>query len=112
MAASSVSKPSTLSSLRFRDRDANGDQKKMNKRILRAFVATGALATACASWGCVADRPARNGVYNENQYIRKDFLIRSGATTADPDPGWFLKATIIDESIPNPLAAFDITDGS
>ena len=73
----------------------------MNKRILRAFVAMGALATACASWGCVADRPSRNGVFNENQYIRKDFLVRSGAGGADP--GWFMKATIVQTSAPNPF---------
>ncbi len=75
----------------------------MNKRILRAFVAMGALATACASWGCVADRPSRNGVYNENQYIRKDFLIRSG--NGGSDPGWFMKTTIVSTSTPNPFMA-------
>jgi hypothetical protein len=75
----------------------------MNKRILRAFVAMSALATACASAGCVADRPSRNGVFNENQYVRKDFLIRpaSGGT----DPGWFMKATIVGTSAPNPFMA-------
>jgi hypothetical protein len=73
----------------------------MNKRILRAFVAMGALATACASWGCVADRPSRNGVFNENQYIRKDFLIRPG--TGGTDPGWFMKGTLVSTSTPNPF---------
>ena len=29
-----------------------------------------------SSSGCVADRPSRNGVFNENQYLRKDFLIQ------------------------------------
>jgi hypothetical protein len=79
----------------------------MNRRILRAFVATGALATACASWGCVADRPSRNGVFNENQYIRKDFLIRNGSGT-DTDPGWFMKATIVSTSTPNPFMAGEV----
>jgi hypothetical protein len=74
----------------------------MNKRILRAFVATGALATACASWGCVADRPSRNGVFNENQYVRKDFLVRSGA--GGVDQGWFMKTTIVSTTTPNPFA--------
>jgi hypothetical protein len=78
-------------------------------------MAVGALATSCATWGCVADRPARNGVFNENQYIRKDFLIRSGSTTtagvAGTDDGWFLKETVVSESIPNPLAAADLSDG-
>ena len=76
----------------------------MNKRILRAFVAMGALATACASWGCVADRPSRNGVFNENQYIRKDFLIRGGVA-GTTDPGWFMKTTIVSTSTPNPFMA-------
>src|SRR6202041_443561 len=33
-------------------------------------------------------------------YIRKDFLIRPGDSTA-ADPGWLLKATITDASEPN-----------
>ena len=44
---------------------------------------------------CVQSRDPRNGVFNENVYLRKDFLIRSGADTTSTDPGWFLKATII-----------------
>jgi hypothetical protein len=81
----------------------------MNKRILRAFVATGALATACASWGCVADRPSRNGVFNENQYIRKDFLIRSAS--GGTDPGWFMKETLVSSSTPNPYFAQGLFNG-
>jgi hypothetical protein len=50
--------------------------------------------------GCVADRPARNGVFNENQYIRKDFLVRAGDSTS-PDSGWMLKATVVEASEPN-----------
>ena len=34
------------------------------------------LLGAVPGTGCVADRPARNGVFNENQYVRKDFLIQ------------------------------------
>ena len=34
--------------------------------------------------GCVADRPSRNGVFNENQYVRKDFLDRPGDGIAQP----------------------------
>jgi hypothetical protein len=64
----------------------------------------GALASACATSGCVADRPSRNGVFNENQYIRKDFLVRSG-TGGQSDPGWFMKATIVSSSTPNPFMA-------
>jgi hypothetical protein len=82
----------------------------MNKKILRSFVAMGALATACASWGCVADRPSRNGVFNENQYIRKDFLTRPA--TGGNDPGWFMKATIVQTSTPNPLMAQVMSNGT
>ena len=57
--------------------------------------------------GCVADRPARNGVFNENQYLRKDFIIRPGDAT-NPDNGWVLKATITDASAPNPFGESSI----
>src|SRR5215467_6201386 len=51
-------------------------------------------------FGCVADRPSRNGVFNENQYLRKSFIIRPGDDTK-PDNGWMLKATIVTASEPN-----------
>ena len=54
----------------------------MKANIIRAFLVTGALSTLCAASGCVADRPSRNGVFNENQYIRKDFLVANGDGTA------------------------------
>ncbi len=71
-------------------------------RRVRALLTTLALAILCASWGCVADRPSRNGVYNENQYLRKAFIIRPAAQGAT-DPGWMVKATIVSTSSPNPL---------
>src|SRR5215471_8558872 len=74
----------------------------MNANILRAFIVTGVLASLCAASGCVADRPSRNGVFDENQYIRKDFLIRPGS--GGQDPGWFMKTTITSTSVPNPFA--------
>jgi hypothetical protein len=83
----------------------------MSAKILRAFLATGALAAfAAASQGCVADRPSRNGVFNENQYVRKDFLVRPGDGSR-PDSGWFMKATIVSSSTPNPLAGSSIQAG-
>ena len=54
--------------------------------------------------GCVADRPSRNGVFNENQYLRKDFLvIGTDANGASPgqDPGWMMRATVTETSTPN-----------
>jgi hypothetical protein len=83
----------------------------MSAKFVRAFVATGALAMLCASWGCVADRPSRNGVYNENQYLRKAFIVRSADQNAT-DPGWMLKATVVSASSPNPLGALNLGTGA
>jgi hypothetical protein len=81
----------------------------MSAKLNRAFLATAALATLSASWGCVADRPSRNGVFNENQYVRKDFLVRPATAAADGKPavdnGWMLRATVLSASTPNPLNA-------
>src|SRR5215472_10544404 len=64
-------------------------------------LALGALSLACVFGnGCVADRPSRNGVFNENQYLRKAFIVRPGDAT-NPDNGWMLKATVVDASEPN-----------
>ena len=77
----------------------------MNTKILSAFLATTAMAVGVsAAMGCVADRPSRNGVFNENQYLRKSFLVRQADPTAQ-DPGWFLKATITQVSTPNFLGS-------
>ncbi len=88
----------------------------MSAKFNRAFLATATLATLSAAWGCVADRPSRNSVFNENQYVRKDFLVRSGALGSDgkpaADPGWMMKATILSASTPNPLAGFGISTGT
>ena len=59
--------------------------------------------------GCAADRPLRNGVPNENLFLRKSFIIKPGEVDsktgeAKPDPGWMLKATVVETSTPNPLA--------
>jgi len=83
----------------------------MKLNIVRAFVLVGALASLCAASGCVADRPSRNGVFNENQYLRKDFLIRPGSGN-QPDPGWIMKTTVVATSTPNPLASMGLVVGS
>src|SRR4051812_47200836 len=54
--------------------------------------------------GCVQNRLPRNGVFNENQYVRKDFLIR-GAADGSQDPGWMLKTSVQAVSTPNPLGS-------
>jgi hypothetical protein len=63
-----------------------------------------ALVALFASMNCVSARPSRNGVFNENQYVRKDFLIRSGTDATSTDPGWFMMASVTAASTPNPLA--------
>src|ERR1700679_2698995 len=77
----------------------------MINSTFRAFFATGALVAVALASGCVADRPSRNGVFNENQYLRKDFLTTDGT---HPDPGWFFKATVTQVSSPNPLGGLEI----
>ena len=71
----------------------------------RAYAAVTALAGACALWGgagCVAQRSSRNGVFDENQYLRKDFLVGPG-DGSKPDQGWFVKSTITSATTPNVL---------
>ncbi len=82
----------------------------MNTKTIRAFLATAALASACAGWGCVADRPARNGVFNENQYLRKAFIVQNPGGQADT--GWMLNAAITQVSTPNPLYQFGLYPGA
>ncbi len=81
----------------------------MAHRILR-LVALVAAFQATAS--CVQTRPARNAVLNENQYLRKDFLVGAPNATT-PDPGWWLKGTIVQVSTPNPFgsASFGLSPG-
>jgi hypothetical protein len=80
----------------------------MNTFKLPTILAGALLAAGVASLStaCVADRPSRNGVFNENQYMRKDFLIEgTDANGAQPgsDPGWMVRATVTETSTPNLL---------
>ena len=72
----------------------------------RAFFALGALTALALGSGCVADRPSRNGVFDENQYLRKSFLTTDGTHA---DTGWFLKGTVTQMSTPNPLGGMGLT---
>ena len=83
----------------------------MTKRTFPAFLAMSAVAFAAASWGCVSDRPSRNGVFNENQYLRKSFLIREGDGSTKDD-GWMLRASFTQVSTPNPLGGVFIVPGA
>src|SRR4051812_42235823 len=81
----------------------------MSTSSKRAFLALAGIASLSAFsgviTGCVSDRPSRNGVFNENQYVRKSFLVAGDDQNGNPqkDPGWILKSTITDISTPNPL---------
>jgi hypothetical protein len=82
-----------------------------SNNAIRALFSVAAVAAAIAgAQGCVADRPSRNGVFDENQYIRKDFLIQPGA--GGGDPGWFMKATVVQTSTPNPFANLGLFVGA
>jgi len=70
----------------------------------------GILAAATLT-SCVQSREPRNGVFNENVYLRKDFLIRSGDGDKTTDPGWLLKASIVSTSSPNPFGDLGIMTG-
>lgn len=67
--------------------------------------------------GCAGDRPLRNGVPNEQLFLRKSFIIRpgTGATPTEQeanDAGWFLKGTVYKTSTPNPLAQSVLFNGA
>jgi hypothetical protein len=81
----------------------------MTTSHFRAFFSAAALLALAVGSGCVADRPSRNGVFNENQYVRKAFLTTDGSHA---DPGWFLKATVTKVSTPNPLGALGVFPGA
>ena len=75
---------------------------------LGAGIAGALLVLGVTSTGCVADRPSRNGVFDENQYVRKDFLIQgpdANGTVAGADPGWMMRATVTEVATPNLLGA-------
>jgi hypothetical protein len=76
------------------------------KKTLGTARLAAALLACTLSAACVADRPSRNGVFNENQYLRKDFLV-APATPGAKDEGWFVKTTILETSTPNVLAPVD-----
>jgi hypothetical protein len=79
---------------------------KANRLALACML--GLSAVTAGVMGCAGDRPLRNGVPNENLYLRKAFIIRpgTGGTPEKPaeDEGWMLKATVMSTSTPNPLA--------
>src|SRR5580692_10483966 len=84
---------------------------RISSTIRTLFGAAAVAAVVLGGQGCVADRPSRNGVFNENQYVRKDFLVQPGTGGAG-DPGWYMKATVVQASTPNPLANLDMFTGA
>ncbi len=80
----------------------------MNTSTLRTALFGTLLLAGVVGSGCVADRPSRNGVFDENQYVRKDFLIQGTDANGNApgiDPGWFLKTTVTEVSTPNLLGS-------
>jgi len=77
-----------------------------NKLAFACVTALSVLASLVT--GCAADRPMRNGVPNEDLYLRKSFIIRPGQAKGPDEPsrddGWLLKASVLSTSTPNPLA--------
>jgi Met-zincin len=80
------------------------------QQVFRTVLGVTAITAVVGLQGCVADRPSRNGVFNENQYLRKDFLIHDANGAADP--GWYMKATIVQTSTPNPMASLGLFTGA
>src|SRR5262245_16849485 len=87
----------------------------MRNKLALACLAVLSVATSAVT-GCAGDRPLRNGVPNENLFLRKSFIIRPGVagTPEAPadDDGWMLKATVIETSTPNPLASSVLFTGA
>ena len=88
----------------------------MNKTMIQKLFSLALLGAVATTLSCVDQRPSRNGVFNENQYVKKSFIIRDGSTgadgtTASTDPGWLLKATVTQVSTPNPLGDLLIFPG-
>jgi hypothetical protein len=88
----------------------------MRTITLGASIAGALLVLGVTSTGCVADRPSRNGVFDENQYVRKDFLIQgpdANGNAPGADPGWFVRATVTEVSTPNLLGGiFNVFSGA
>jgi hypothetical protein len=73
-----------------------------------AHMRTQSLLVVLLVTGCVSSRDARNGVFDENQYIKKSFLIHDDPT----DPGWIMQGTIEQVSSPNPLGDLGLFPGA
>ena len=77
---------------------------------LKLALAGGVFVSSVGLGGCVSSRDTRNGVFDENQYIKKSFLIPH--PDDKNDPGWIMQGTIEQVSTPNPLAAIGLYPGS
>lgn len=89
----------------------------MNRNTLASTLLVALALGVSVVTGCAGDRPLRNGVPNEQLFLRKAFIIRPGAGTTPEqqeanDAGWFLKATVIKTSTPNPLGESVLFNGA
>ena len=76
---------------------------------LKLTLASGIFAGSVGLGGCVASRDPRNGVFDENQYIKKAFLVPN--PDDKNDPGWIMQGTIEQVSSPNALASLGLYPG-
>lgn len=79
------------------------------KHFFSALKLTLAASVLYASAGCVSSRDVRNGVFDENQYLRKSMLVNP--ETDATDPPWILQGTVEQVSSPNPLSSLNFYIG-
>jgi Met-zincin len=83
-------------------------EHNMISSMFRQVLGSAAVCALMVAAGCAVDRPARTGVFDENQYLRKDFLISrvdANGDAVESDPGWLMRTTVTETSTPNVLGA-------
>ena len=80
------------------------------KHFFSALKLTLAASVLYASAGCVSSRDVRNGVFDENQYLRKSMLVNPATDATDPP--WILQGTVEQVSSPNPLSGLNFFVGT
>lgn len=83
--------------------------KSISTLTLKVVLAGSVLAISVGTEGCVGSRPIRNGVFDENQYIKKSMIVTD--PSVKDDPGWILQGTIEQVSSPNPLGSLGLYPG-
>jgi hypothetical protein len=78
------------------------------KKLLCIPLALTAAALLLA--GCAGERDTRTELYDENTYLRKDFLTRPSPLAIDPltgqeDSGWLMGLTVTKVSVPTAITS-------